>query len=1029
MKTTPVHTGGCDVLPKLSRRILLRMRLMLFLPMALLQVYARSFLPTTMGSPKTSAFLQQDTNYVTVAGRVVEAKDPPLPLQGAVVRVKENAGINTITNANGAFELDRVPVNSTIVITMVGRKPKEYVVYKQQLNLIFSMEENLSDLDQVIVTGYTTQKVRDIAGAVSTINSKNLENKPVVQLSQALQGGTTGINVQQTSGLVGGDQASITIRSIATVGSAAPLVLVDGVPMDMNNIDPSTVASISVLKDAASTALYGARGANGVILVTTKRGKAGVIQASYNGYYGLQQPTYWPKFVDAATYMQLENTKVINGGGQPVFTQGAIDSTASRADPVNYPDYNWADYSLRRNLPIQSHSLMVSGGNTTARFVINVNHTEEQGQLKQLGPVNQSDYSRTTATINTTVDLSNSFIVYTDIFASRSDKTEPYINNDGRNTSFFYQSSLYVMPPNVEGQYPQKPASQLPSYIKPGTNPYYGNFGQSWNPAQILQHSGTFKSARDLVQLNLRPQWTINSKFKLNGQIGYNVQSGEDITSQQGYTFFNYYTDLPLGTAYSQVATASEVARQTYFLWGGNLEYHQRFGFHSINAIGGYQQELSTVDFTQTALRSMFVKAYYNYKEKYFVEAGVRRDGSSLFAPNYRYGNFPSIALAWNIDKDFPIKGITGWKLRASYGVTGNNKINPYTFQNLISSSGTEVQIANPDIHWEKNNSLDFGTDLFTKCGLSATVDWFDKKTSGVLITPLSYNTAGIASSIEPPINAASIKVNGMEIAINYQKSLSRSFSINGGIGITKATTLVLKVLPGSDQIINTVNGMSAIIQKGQPFEQYYGYKTQGLLSVADSANPAIAKFGVEHPGDIKYVDVNKDGVINQSDMVPLGNTQPTTEFSGHIGFNCAGFDFDMMADGLSGSPLFYNGQFANPFSGSYDATPQKAQLDTWSPTNTGATLPRISAGGNTAFSDFWRRNGEYIRIRYIQLGYTLPSSLVKKIRASMIRIYFNAQNVCTFSHVQMFDPEIPGSTNATVPLLKSYILGLNIKF
>jgi TonB-linked SusC/RagA family outer membrane protein len=977
---------------------------------------------------KKEQSVSDSSQNVTISGRILEAKDPPVPLPGVTITIA-GTSMGTVTDANGFFKLSDVPVNSTLRITMIGYKPQEYLVRKAKADLTLSLFPALSELDEVVVTGIGKQKVREIASSVTTINMENLIDKPVTQLSQALQGGGTGILVNQSSGLVGSDQATITIRGVATVNSTSPLVLVDGVPYDMNNLDPNSVASITVLKDAAAASMYGARGANGVIVITTKRGVAGVINVNYNGYFGIQKAVYTPDFVNAPTYMQMVNQKNINTGGAPLYSQGAIDSTASGRYPTLYPNTNWAALTLRNSIPIQQHSLLVSGGNTASRFVIDINNTDQLGQLQELQGIPLSKYSRTTVRVNSTVDLTKNVLIYTDLFSARTDQTEPFFNYGGRNTSYFY-SRLYIAPPNIAAAYPAKPASELPSYIPPGYT-FYGNTGESWNPVALLALGGTQKTSSNLAMINMRPEWTIAPGLTLNGQASYNVGSGVQQVSENGHVYYNYFNYLSEGVPVTLQDYSSLQGGQTYFLWGGNLDFKRSAGKSSFTALLGYTQELSSNQLTDIALRSLFAKATYAYDERYLVEVGIRRDGSSIFGPGYQWGNFPSIALGWNIDKEpfFNIQEVTGWKIRVSYGSLGNNNVNPYQYQTTINGNGTENNIGNPDIHWEKTNMVNIGTDLSLKSGFEATIDWFNKRTNDVLFGVPPLLTGGIGSGTDggnsgPLINAFSARVDGLEANLKYHKKLSKDFSFNVGLGYSRETSRIMKLLSGNAPIING----NTILYVGGPLYANYGYRTDGLLQQADINNPAVAKMPGEQAGDIKYVDVNHDGTITTKDMVPLGTTQPTDIFFGNLGFNYKGFDFDGLITGQAGAAIFYTGQLANPFNGGEETTPQKSQTDTWTPQNTNASLPRLTDGGNLAFSDFYKHSGTWERVRYLQVGYTFPQALSNKIRLKSLRIYFNAQNPFTISSVKLIDPESQGSLY-TVPIMKAFTCGLNVKF
>ncbi|MBV7532149.1 TonB-dependent receptor [Chitinophaga sp. sic0106] len=950
-----------------------------------------------------------------ILGRVLEAKDPPGPLVGASVQVKGSTK-GAHSDANGVFEL-HVPKGSILVVSMIGYKPQEYVVHDEQANLIFSLKEDLKTLDQVVVTGFGTQKIKNIASSVATVNMDNVKNKPIVQLSQALQGGATGIQVSQTTGLVGGDQANIRIRGVGTLLNAAPLVLVDGVPFDMNNLDPNTVESITVLKDAASASMYGARAANGVIIITTKRGVAGVPNIEYNGYYGIQRPQYMPDFVDAATWMRMNNEAMKNSGGNPIYSDSIIAVTQSGTDPVKNPNTNWPDLVLRKSIPIQQHSILVSGGNTAARFSLSINQTFQQGHVKN------SDYSRTTVRANTTVDLMKNFFIYMDLFATRSQQNQPYATN--RLTTDIYRR-MYTVPPNIISKFPAR--DDNPGYT------YYGIYGESWNPVAMLEKGGKLGKTRDEALLNIRPQWNLLPGLSLKGQASYRVASGIDKADQESYIFFDYYTNRTAGVNYPTVKSATLTARESYLYFGGNLDYNHDFGKHNVNGIAGYTQELRTYDsWKDVALRSFFAKAFYTYDDRYLLEAGLRRDGSSLFGDGKKWGIFPSVAAGWNIDKEhfFNASFIDAWKVRGSWGVLGNNNVDPYLYQTTIDAgNGTETVIGNPSLSWEKVKELNVGTDIHFKPGISITAEWYDKLTTDMIITPQPNYTSGTGigtSNNGAPINVGSVRNRGQEVKISYHKVLGKEFIFDAGLGYSKNKSKIIRLVGNGLPIISG----NTIMYEGGALKEFYGYATQGLLQQADIDNPKVMKLIGQAAGDVHFLNQNGDTIINNLDRVPLGNTEPTDVFFFNLDLSYKGFDFRTLLSGESGASLFYSGNLAIPLNiGGESGTPQKSQLDYWTPTRTNASRPRLTPtpGTNANFSDFWRVNGRFLRVRYIELGYNLPQPIARKIRAKMLRVYFNAQNAFTFSKVKLFDPESGGDQN-TVPLLKAYTFGLNLKF
>ncbi|RAJ95640.1 TonB-linked SusC/RagA family outer membrane protein [Larkinella arboricola] len=953
---------------------------------------------------KTSAL---DT--VRIRGRVLDQKEPPGPLPGVTVIVKGTTQ-GVTTDVDGFFDMG-VKAGDLLVFSYVGFTTKEYTVTGRERNLTISLEENVNALNEIVVTGFSEQKVKYLASSVSTVDLSNVNNKPITQLSQALQGGTTGINVAQGSGLPGGDAASIKIRGIGSLLGSSPLVLVDGVPFDMNKLDPNTIETISILKDAAAASVYGARAGNGVILITTKRGVAGKVDVQYNGFYGIQTPISTPDFVDAPTYMRMVNEARRNTGGDPTYSEEVITNTASGTDPNRNPNTNWGKLLLKQQSPLQQHALLVSGGNSTARFSLSANY------LKQDGLVTNSGFNRATVRANTSVDLRKDIVVFMDLFASRDAQMEPYAY--GGNTSRLL-NWIFTAPPNIMAKFPEKP--ERPGYS------YYGTYGESWNPLAQVEKGGITQRIRDEVLINLRPKWDINRDLTLKGQFSYRVSSGADKTDREAFVFFDYFTNDKAGWDYGTIKSAGPTNRSSYYYAGGNLDYTKNFGNHRLNVLGGYSQEMNNADAWQEInLISFFGKAYYSYNDRYLVELGMRRDGSSLFAPNRKWGNFPSMAVGWNVSneaflKDLP--ALSQFKIRGSYGKLGNNAIAPYRYQSTINTgNGTENSIGNPNITWEKVGIIDIGGDLslFDR-QLDVTFDWYSKRTDDLILSPQPTLTSALLTG---PLNIGSVKNTGWELKVGYTKTVAKDISFSINLGYSRNRSEWLK-LSQETPIINGNN----IWAKGQAITEYYGFRSMGLIQQGD-IDKGIPIFSGQQTGDIRYEDVNKDGVINNDDRVLLGPTDPLANYFGNLSFKIKNFDFEALLTGVGNVAAFYTGRIALPLNVSGEGgTPLTWHLDYWTPENTGARFPRLmpAPGNNGLLSDFWQVNGAFARVKYIQLGYTIPATATSRIGVKTARIYFNAQNPLTFTQMKIIDPETKGD-QGTHPLFKIYSLGLNIRF
>ena len=948
-----------------------------------------------------------------IRGVVVDTKDPPTPLVGVTVLVQGTVR-GTTTDAEGFFSI-KAKHGDVLTFSFIGYTGKEYRVNKSVANLSIAMEEELTSIDQVVVTGMTSQQRKHIAASVGAVAPSNFENKPITRLSQALQGGTTGILVTQSSGLPGGDGATIKIRGVASLLGSDPLVLVDGFEFDMDKLDPSTVESVSILKDAAAASIYGAKAGNGVILITTKRGSAGKVSVSYNGYFGIQQPIYLPDFVDGATYMEYINEANRNTTGVDKYTPEQIRITREGSDPIHYPSTDWMKETMRETAPIHEHNFTVSGGNTTARFALSAQYLNQDGMYK----VMDNGFERLTVRANTTVNLNKDIMMFVDMFVGRDTQRQPETMNK---TILDY---IYLAPPTLVSKYPRKEGQ------KPGYD-YYGVYFEWMNPLANLERGTQVESVRDYVTINARPTWHIIPGLTLKGQVGYRIASGMDKKDRNAYVFLDYFSGNESGT-FGAVKSATYTTRTSYWMVGATLDWTKEFGDHRINILGGWNEEVDRRNgWDDVALLSFFGKAYYSYKDKYLAEVGIRRDGSSLFCDGHKWGNFPSVAVGWNVNREPWMQNarfIDNFKIRASYGMLGNNNVALYRYQTIIDNSGNEIVNGNPDLTWEKVKILDAGVDLsLFGQKLEVTFDWFRKVTDDMIVNVPSTPSSGLLAA---PMNVGKAEVKGYEIGVGFNHSFTKDidFSINLGYSYNKSKWLEIT----NDELING----NTIYRKGHAIKEYYGYQADHLLTQddLDFRVPIIGGYDgattAQLPGDIRYVDTNGDKVITTDDRVPLGDQDPHSVYYGNLSFRWKNLDFDMQVNGVGYVPIFYQGLISNPLDPEYGGTPQRWHLDHWKAENPdrNAKLPRVTTdpGNNALLSTFWKENGAFVRIKYMQLGYNFKA-LAKKIHAGNFRVYVNVQNPFTFTKVELIDPETKG-THTTYPMFKTYSVGLNVNF
>ena len=576
--------------------------------------------------------IADDRNW-TIQGQVLENTEPPYPLPGVNILIK-GTSLGTVSDGNGYFSI-KAKKGDVLIFRYLGFKDYEYVVSRSISNLTVSLTADSEELDEIVVTGISEEKRVNSVSAVSTLDvTKNLSTKPITSLSQSLQGGITGLNVTQSSGLPGADAATIKIRGISSlITNNDPLVLVDGIPMDMNQLDPNTIESVTVLKDAAASAIYGARAANGVIVVKTRRGMPGKINISYNGYVGIQQPTYLPDFVDAAGYMEMVNSANQNIGGDAVYSQSDIENTRNHVDPYKYPDNSWSDF-LFKNGMVQSHFVGVSGGSNLARFALTVNYLNNEGLI------DKANADRLNIRANTTVNLLDNLSVDMDFNSYRTKRTEP-MYRDGAYTSSIIDW-MYATPPNTVARYPLKEGSDII---------YYGNRPEQRNPAAMMDQGGKYQLLSDNININISPRWEIIPHLIARARYSYQVTSSTNTRKRKAYNFFDYSSNSLLETW--DAIDKSGQNRSSYYYLGGTLEYTFERDKHRLFAIGGYNQELTNKDdWDQWSMVSLFAKANYTFNSRYLLEATVRRDGSSRFGPGHKFGVFPSVGGGRNVHEE-----------------------------------------------------------------------------------------------------------------------------------------------------------------------------------------------------------------------------------------------------------------------------------------------------------------------------------------------------------------------------------------
>lgn len=964
---------------------------------------------------------------------------------GANVTVKGQS-IGTITDIDGRFVID-APANAVLQITYIGYIAQEVNIGNRK-EISITLKEDTQALDEVVVVGYGTQKKVNLTGSVASITPETIENRPITQTSQALAGLTSGVTVSQSSGRPGGDQASIRIRGVGTFSGAGsdPLVLIDGLSASINDVDPNNIANISILKDAASSAIYGTRAANGVILIETKRGKKGVTQVAYNGYVGWQKATELPDFLDSWDYAIMRNEADKNSGLSATYDQNDIDKFRNGSDPDNYPNVNHLKDLVTSGSGFQTgHNVTLSNGGEKLSYFFSL------GYLHQEGIVEQNDYSKYNFQLNIDNQILSNLLLKANLSGYASTTNEPY-TGDGdmsRMIGMSVRENATIPGRKSDGTYGYQdlfcPEGWLDSesFRKENYKNFTGGVELSWEPLKGLSFSGkvgynysNYYNKRYISTMVFDANKTY-SPNSLNVSNGNTTLTTLQFIAKYSKDIEAHHFDILLGASQEEYITN----------WGE--AYRQEFPndlLYELNA-GSTNGQTASGSGGEWGLRSFFGRLNYSYMDKYLVEVNARYDGTSRFPSSGRWGLFPSISLGWRLSEESFIKDNIEWlnnlKLRASWGKLGNQNIGNYPYQNSISlgvdypfgnnmSSGAAVQtLANRNISWETTSVFDLGVDFTVLNGMfDVTFDYFDKRTDDILY---NISASSILEMTPSEVNAASVKNTGIEASVRY----------NTNIGNFK-----LHLAPNfsyyKNQVTSLANGQNRDIDKGlfvgESLNAIYGYVTDGLfVDQADIDNYASQLYNAE-PGFVKYKDISgpdgvPDGKVDATyDRKVLGSTIPKFSYGINISGEYKGFDFSLLLQGLGGYKKQMGSYQAYAFYNSGNI--QRWQMENrWTEENPNPKAQYIKltslndGAGTTMTSDYWLRNGTFLRVKNLQIGYTFPSNITQKVHISNARIYFSGQNLfCINNFYQGWDPEL-SQGQSFYPITAVYSLGINLKF
>ncbi len=1043
------------------------------------------------------------------------------PVIGASVVEKGNPQNGTITDFNGNFTI-RVSQGTPIIISYIGYVSQEV---NASNNMNVTLKEDSQTLQDVVVIGYGVQKKSVVTASIAKVSADDLSGKTRLRAEDALKGMAAGVNVTSASGQPGA-KSMIRIRGIGTINSSEPLYIIDGMPTDQNgmeSVNPGDIESIEVLKDAASGAIYGARAANGVILVTTKKGKVGKAQINYNFSQGWQSAWKKRDVTGATDYAILQNERRIQNGLSPLYMD-PYNLKDANGDAINGFGTNWQDLLFNDNAPIQQHDLSVSGASEKVNYYLSLGYFDQEGIVG--GNYGQSNYDRLTIRSNNQFNLldatkERNFLNKLDLGANLSYMR---VHNTGVSDNSTWGSplgsALYLAPTlpvtltqlgyedNGDPRYGQAMIDRYSAYDlyydgngHPYTIPgYVGSYQEQNNPIAMMQGNPNKNwSHKFMPKFSLDLQLWDELKYHFSYSAELSFWGYEGATLQKYYFSGNSNSDHTQATAYKGNNSTWQIEN--------TLTYDKQFGKHtigvvlgqsalktkgdelggshwnlvnpdkpSINYTTGGDLELSTDadgkvtgakslvgvwggPYTQHRLASLFARLSYNFDEKYMVQATIRRDGSSRFGSNKKYGTFPSFSVGWNVMNEQFMEQTRDWltnlKLRGSWGKNGNDNIGDFAYTTLTATGGSSNyyygqtasmtygskanRLANEDLKWEESEQTNIGVDFgFWNNQLTFSVDWFQKKTNGMIIDMPIPSYVG---EQRPLANVGDMKNSGWEFELGYKWNISDArFAVKANAAYLKNELTNL----GNDTgflnygISQFADGGTRA-ENGQPFPFFYGYKTNGILQNKAEADAYNAQYGTtSKPGDFRFVDTNNDNKITSDDRTNIGNGVPDWSFGLNFDAEWKGIDLGVFFQGVSGVDVFDATYRQDIASGNYPTW----VLQRWTGEGTSNTVPTLGDSKNWVVSDMYVRDGSYLRLKNITLGYTLPRELTNKIGISRLRIYGRAENLFTWTKYWGFDPEIgagwdndaqkhrtevSGVDYGVYPQARTYTIGFNI--
>lgn len=992
-------------------------------------------------------------------------------IPGATV-IQKGTLNGTVTDIDGNFNITVSSAQDTLQFSYIGYQTLDMPINGRSV-IDVTMNVELTELDEIVVIGYGTQKKKVVTGSIATVSAEEISSTPVLRVEQAMQGRTAGVQVTQLSGQPG-EAPTVRIRGAGTTGNASPLYIVDGMAVGgIDYLNPGDIESIDVLKDAASAAIYGARAANGVVLITTKSGKGGVagMNVTYSGYYGIQNTAKRLDMLNADQYRMMMNEGASNAGLSEPFDMNEIPKY----------DTDWQEELFQKNAPMMNHEVSVTGGSEKSSYASSISYFSQQGIIGG----DKSQFERITARLNSRHQV-NKWFNFGNNLAYSHIETRGIASNQSFNGAYSSALNLDPLTPLYETDpdiLAQPPYSNEPVVTDKdgniyGISTYVG--AEVVNPLALLEIQ-TGETRVDKLVGNIFGEVEIIEGLKVRTSLGIDLA----YVLGDSYRPLFYLNGAQNNT--EKTSVTKNIDRYFSWQWENTISYTKKIKDHQFSALlgttanefrfenlYGFNAKVPTIDpdnvylnmatdtawvanggASHAALFSVFGRITYDFKSKYAFTGIIRRDGSSKFGPNNRYGTFPSLGVSWLISEEsfMPDLGpVSFLKFRASWGINGNQEIGDYQFVSTIDKSrgyifgagriigASPAFIENADIRWEESEQIDIALDFGAfNDRLTATVDYYVKTTNGLLERiPIPAHVGN-----DPPFaNVGSVQNRGVEMAVNWRHVINKlrySFGVNAAYNKNEMTKIGNedKVLPGASWAIA---GMVTRAQEGLPIAYFWGYQTDGIFQNMNEVFQHISGEGTllqpkAVPGDVRFVDVNEDGVINEDDRTMIGNPTPAWTLGINAAIEFGQFDLSFLFTGAFGHDVF-NGSQRQDLRYTNRTT---AILDRWHGEGTSDEEPRytwIDVNNNYRVSDLYIESGSYLRLKNIQVGYTLPRSFLNKIGASTWRFYVSAENLLTFTGYTGADPEIGAMSSFDIgidrgiyPQARTFRFGTTISF